>query len=144
MKDRQKRVEILSSVWQKKRNGDANGVARSMENGNRRAVLNRKKKSGNSENTSDEYRPEFTFLTNHSHVLVCLARDPRMRLRDVAAEVGITERAVQAIIRDLTAVDVLRISKDGRRNVYSINQKVQLRHPVEEHRTIGDLLRLVL
>ena len=91
-----------------------------------------------------EKRLDFTFLTNHSHVLVCLARDPRMRLRDVATKVGITERAVQAIIRDLTHAGVLEISKDGRRNVYSINQDQQLRHAVEEHRTIGDLLSIVL
>lgn len=89
-------------------------------------------------------KPDFTFLTNYSHVLICLARDPRMRLRDVANEVGITERAVQTIIRDLTQAEILIITKEGRRNVYAINRDARLRHPVEQPHTVGELLKTVL
>ncbi len=87
---------------------------------------------------------DFTFLTNHSHVLVCLTRDPQRRLRDVADDVGITERAVQAIVRDLAQAGVLTIKKEGRRNVYTVNKKARLRHPVEGGTTVGQLLKVVL
>ncbi|MCX7633717.1 MAG: ArsR family transcriptional regulator [Turneriella sp.] len=88
--------------------------------------------------------PSFTFLTNHSHVLVCLAQKGDLTLREVAQRVGITERAVVAIVRDLAQVKVLTISKKGRRNVYQINPQIHLRHPVEQHKTVGDLLRAIL
>lgn len=87
---------------------------------------------------------EFTFLTNHSHVLICLARGEDITLREVAMRVGITERAVLAIVKDLTLAKVLSVSKNGRRNVYKINPQVHLRHPVEEHKTVGDLLNSIL
>lgn len=87
---------------------------------------------------------EFTFLTNHSHVLICLASAPGITLREVAARVGITERAVIAIVRDLEAAKVVTVSKQGRRNIYRINLRVPLRHPVESHRTVGDLLKSIL
>ena len=86
---------------------------------------------------------EWTFLTNHSHVLICLHRDPQMRLRDVAEEVGITERAVQRIVQDLEEAGVLKRHRSGRRNVYQINMKCRLRHPVEGHCRVGDLLEMV-
>ena len=86
----------------------------------------------------------WTFLSNHAHVLLCLARDPGLRLRDVAAEVGITERAVQKIVADLEAGDVLTRHREGRRNRYVIHPRVPLRHPIEAHCQIGDLLRMVL
>lgn len=85
----------------------------------------------------------WTFLTNHSHVLICLARDPLRRLRDVAEEVGITERAVQRIVADLEAAGVLIRERDGRRNHYTIRADQPLRHPIESHRTIGDVLDLL-
>ncbi len=90
-------------------------------------------------------RPEYqwTFLTNHSHVLICLERQPDLRLRDVAEMVGITERAVQRIIADLEEADVLSHEKEGRRNRYHVNKKHPLRHAIEKHRTVGDLLGLV-
>jgi len=87
---------------------------------------------------------DFTFLTNHSHVLICLARGEDITLREVAMRVGITERAVLAIVKDLTLAKVLSVSKNGRRNVYKINPQVHLRHPVEQHKTVGDLLRSIL
>ncbi len=86
----------------------------------------------------------WTFLTNHSHVLVCLAQDPLLRLRDVAERVGITERAVQRIVSELENEGVLTRIRDGRRNRYQIHPERPLRHPVESHRTVGDLLSLVL
>ncbi len=85
----------------------------------------------------------WTFLSNHSHVLICLARDPLLRLRDVAASVGITERAVQRIVADLEAAGVITRTRDGRRNQYEINRALPLRHPVEAGCTIGDLLAMV-
>lgn len=86
----------------------------------------------------------WTFLTNHSHVLICLAGQPDLRLRDVAARVGITERAVQRIVADLEEAGVLTRSRDGRRNQYHITTSCLLRHPVEEHCTVRDLLGMVV
>ena len=88
--------------------------------------------------------PDFTFLTNHSHVLICLASSPEITLREVASRVGITERAVIAIVHDLKAIRVLTVSKTGRRNTYKVHSQVHLRHPVESHRTVGDLLTAIL
>lgn len=82
----------------------------------------------------------WTFLTNHAHVLVCLLRDPEMRMRDVAVQVGITERAVQRIVAELEAGGALRRERDGRRNRYHVDLSARLRHPLESHRTVGDLL----
>jgi len=86
---------------------------------------------------------EWTFFTNHAHVLVCLAGDGEMRLRDVAAKVGITERAVQRIVSELEEGGVLMRERDGRRNRYTIEHNRPLRHDLEAHRTVGDLLDLV-
>jgi DNA-binding transcriptional ArsR family regulator len=86
----------------------------------------------------------WTFLSNHGHVLVCLARDPEARLRDVASSVGITERAVQKIVSDLEAAGVVARVRDGRRNRYRLFTDRPLRHPIESHRTVGSLLGMVL
>jgi len=86
----------------------------------------------------------WTFLSNHTHVLVCLAANPDSILRDVAAQVGITERAVQRIVADLEAGGVLHRERDGRRNRYQIELDVHLRHALEQHCRIGDLLALVV
>jgi len=86
----------------------------------------------------------WTFLSNHGHVLVCLARDPDARLRDVAARVGITERAVQKIVSDLEEAGVVERLRDGRRNHYRVFPDRPLRHPIESHRTVGSLLGMVL
>jgi hypothetical protein len=85
----------------------------------------------------------WTFLSNHAHVLVSLARDPEARLRDVAEAVGITERAVQGIVADLAAAGVLVKHRRGRRNRYEIDRSVPLRHPLEAHADVGMLLRLL-
>lgn len=87
--------------------------------------------------------PGWTFLTNHMHILVVLAGEPDMRIRDLAEEVGITQRAVQRILAELTEAKILRVSKDGRRNRYTINRRTRLRHPLENRHTIGELLDLL-
>lgn len=86
----------------------------------------------------------WTFLTNHSHVLLCLAEDPEARMRDVAERVGITERAVQRIVSELEAAGYLIRSREGRRNRYEVKGDLPLRHPVEGHRNLDALIKLVL
>ena len=90
-----------------------------------------------------EQTTTWTFLTNHTHVLVVLSRDPTARIRDIAEEVGITQRAVQRILAELVADDVIRITKHGRRNEYRINGRKRLRHPLEAGKKLEDLLRLI-
>jgi len=85
----------------------------------------------------------WTLFSNHGHVLVCLASDSDARLRDVAANVGITERAVQKIVRDLQTHGMISVTKHGRRNRYRIHQKKNFRHELEAHCTLGDLMKLV-
>ena len=86
----------------------------------------------------------WTFLTNHSHVLICLARDPSARLRDVALEVGITERAVQRIVSDLEGDGVLTHVREGRRNRYAVHPERHLRHPVEARTILSALLAVIV
>ena len=83
----------------------------------------------------------WTFLTNHSHVLLCLYRNPEITLREVAILVGITERMVQKIVAELVEANFMEVTRIGRRNTYSILVDKKLRHPLESHRSIGDLLR---
>lgn len=85
----------------------------------------------------------WTFLSNHTHVLVCLAADGAQTLREVASKVGVTERAVQRIVADLEAAGVLERQREGRRNTYRLHVDTPLRHPLEAHCRIGDLLQLV-
>jgi biotin operon repressor len=86
----------------------------------------------------------WTFLTNHSHVIILLANKPDMVLREVASEIGITERAVQRIIADLEEDGFLIREKIGRQNHYRVVRDLPLRHPIEAHRFIGDLVDLIL
>ena len=86
----------------------------------------------------------WTFLSNHAHVLVCLASNPNSRLRDVAASVGITERAVQKIVGDLEEAGVILRERSGRRNSYRLDVNVPLRHPLEAHRNVAALLGVFL
>ncbi len=85
----------------------------------------------------------WTFLTNHGHVLLCIARDPQMRGRDIAAQVGITERAAQSLIADLVAAGYVTRSREGRRNRYELNGSLPLRHPLEQTHHVGELLRVL-
>jgi DNA-binding Lrp family transcriptional regulator len=84
--------------------------------------------------------PGWTFLTNHGHVLVCLARDPNTRLRDIAQQVGITERAVQRIVGELEEAGYVERTKVGRRNSYVLHAELPLRHPLERDQAVGSLL----
>lgn len=92
---------------------------------------------------SPENLPEWTFLSNHGHVLVCLALDPQSRLRDIAARVGITERAVQGILRNLEDAGYVLKERVGRRNSYTVNGDQPFRHPLEARVPVGDFLRLI-
>ena len=87
---------------------------------------------------------KWTFLTNHTHVLLCLAGQPELLLREVAAQVGITERGVQKIVAELVAAGLLSRERDGRRNNYQLNTLQPLRHPIEAHCTVDGLIRFVL
>ncbi len=86
---------------------------------------------------------KWTLFSNHGHVLVVLSRDPDARLRDVAQIVGITERAVQKIVRDLQDGGLVGVTKHGRRNRYRLRLNQPLRHTLEAHCTIGELLEMV-
>jgi DNA-binding MarR family transcriptional regulator len=93
--------------------------------------------------SEDQTPPSWTFFSNHGHVLLCLKQSKGMRLREVALKVGITERAVQKIVKDLETGGVITKEKVGRCNEYKIQTEVRLRHPVESHRSVGDLLNWV-
>lgn len=88
--------------------------------------------------------PEWTFFTNHAHVFLCIARDPDVRMRDVAALVGITERAVQRIVAELEDAGYIERIRNGRRNRYEVRTNLPLRHPIERHERVSSLIALVL
>ena len=89
----------------------------------------------------DEHR--WKFATNHAHVLQCIAADPIVRLRDIAASVGITERTAAHIVKDLEWAGYLTKTRDGRRNRYDVHSELPLRHPRHQHRTVGELIRFL-
>jgi hypothetical protein len=86
----------------------------------------------------------WTFLTNHAHVLICLAQAPDRTIREVARLVGITERAVQRIVAELEESGYLSHTRKGRTNRYSIHAHRPLRHPLESHRAVGELISMVI
>lgn len=92
---------------------------------------------------SSKHSGSWTFFSNHAHVLLCLHRDPDVLLREVAIEVGITERAVQKIVAELEEAQVVKRTRVGRRNHYLIRKRSKLRHPIESHRSVADLLEFV-
>ena len=83
---------------------------------------------------------EWSFLTNHARVLICIAHDPGIRLRDIASTLGITERTAYGIVTDLTEGGYVVKEKDGRRNRYEIQAHLPLREPITRERTIGEVL----
>ncbi|GAB3691145.1 MarR family transcriptional regulator [Nocardiopsis sp. NPDC006832] len=87
---------------------------------------------------------EWTFLTNHAHVLLCVVRDPQARLRDVTEQVGITERAAQRIVADLVEAGYLEREREGRRNRYRMHPELPLRHPMDRDTAIGELLAVLI
>ncbi|MEO9198743.1 MAG: winged helix-turn-helix domain-containing protein [Antricoccus sp.] len=82
----------------------------------------------------------WTFLTNHAHVLMCVAQNPNVRLRDIAQIVGITERAAQRIITELEEAGYLQRERDGRRNAYRLNTSMPLRHPMDSALGVAELI----
>jgi DNA-binding IclR family transcriptional regulator len=92
---------------------------------------------------SEQPSGSWTFVTNHTQVLLCLARDPRIRLRDVADAVGITERATQRILTDLVEAGYVERARVGRRNEYTINREHTMRHVAQLDQQIGGLLDLL-
>jgi DNA-binding MarR family transcriptional regulator len=84
------------------------------------------------------------FLTNHAHVLVCVAHDPGIRLRDIAAAVGITERAAHRILSELVEEGYVARERVGRRNRYEVKPGLPLRHPLVQGREVGDLLAVLV
>ena len=88
-------------------------------------------------------RPTWTFLSNHGHVLMCLAADPDARLRDIAERVGVTERTVFGIVENLEQAGIVIREKIGRRNTYRIDRSRHLRHEIEASHTVGDLIDLL-
>ena len=117
-------------------------VAKKKKTSKKPNAAHRVKAAGGSVSTMDRPRG-WTFLTNHSHVLILLHRNPDMVLREVAQQVGITERAVQRIVQDLEEGGFVVRERVGRQNHYEVMVDQSLRHPIESHRDIGDLLDLV-
>lgn len=86
---------------------------------------------------------KWTFFTNHAHVLFCISEDPDITLREVALRVGITERATQRIVAELEEGGYLSHERKGRRNHYELIDNAPLRHSIEAHVEIGDILRVL-
>jgi DNA-binding MarR family transcriptional regulator len=86
---------------------------------------------------------DWTFLTNHAHVLLCVAQDPGVRHRDLAERVGITERAAQRIVADLVDAGYLEVTREGRRNRYTLHGDLPLRHPLEQDHHVGEILAVL-
>ena len=87
---------------------------------------------------------EWSFFTNHARVLICIARDPGMRLRDLADALDITERSAYAIVADLVEAGYVVKDKDGRRNRYQVESQLPLPEPIGRERTIGEVLGLLI
>jgi len=97
---------------------------------------------GNMNNTDNKIE-NWTFFSNNAHVLVCLTHSPQPTTREIALQVGITERAVQRIMTKLIEAGVVTVSKEGRRNSYELDLNQRLRHPLESHKTIGEFIQLI-
>ena len=87
--------------------------------------------------------PGWTFLTNHAQVLVCIARDPGIRLRDIGQRVGITERAAHRIVVELADAGYITRQRNGRRNHYTINTHFPLPEPIAHEQNVGELLAIL-
>jgi hypothetical protein len=103
------------------------------------------KNSGNqNEASSAAAASRWDFLTNHAHVLLCVAHDPGIRLRDIAAAVGITERGAHKVLSELVDEGYVLRERHGRRNRYTVKPELPLRHPLVHDREVGDLLNVLL
>ena len=92
---------------------------------------------------AEETTPRWAFLTNHARALICIARDPGARLREIGQHVGITERAAHRIVAELLAAGYITRTRDGRRNRYTINEDLPLPDPIARDQNVGDLLTLL-
>ena len=99
--------------------------------------------SNNHGRASDNAQGTWRFVTNHTQVLLCIARDPQVRLRDVASTVGITERAAQRILADLVEAGYVTRERVGRRNRYVINDRLRMRHPAQATHEVRELHELL-
>ncbi len=102
-----------------------------------------KRSAAGSRTKTDRDGGRWTFLSNHTHVLICLHREPELTLREVAQRVGITERSVQRILGELEDGGYLQRERQGLRNHYRFRDSVHLRHPIEQHVRVGDLIALI-
>ena len=93
--------------------------------------------------SSTEHSASWTFLTNHTQVLICITQDVDITLRDVANKVGITERAAQRIVADLVEAEIIDRRRVGRRNHYLVNRGALMRHDAQANQEIGPLLDLL-
>jgi len=93
---------------------------------------------------STEASQTWTFLSNHAHVLVCVAKNPDVRLSEVAALVGVRERTVHRIVHELIDAGYISVTKEGRNNVYSVNLDKPLRHPLEADHNIQAIIAPLL
>jgi DNA-binding transcriptional ArsR family regulator len=100
--------------------------------------------SGDQEQRLPPTTPRWDFLTNHAHVLLCVAHDPGIRLRDIAAAVGITERATHRILSQLVEEGYVLRERQGRRNRYQVVAGLPMRHPLVEGREVGELLEVLI
>ena len=92
----------------------------------------------------EELTKEWSFLSNHSLVLICIAKNPDVKTKEIAELVGITERRVYKILSDLDEAGVIEREKEGRRNHFIIHSEIHLRHPLEQDHEIGDLFKGIL
>lgn len=91
----------------------------------------------------NQVAPAWTFLTNHSQVLVCIARDPGVRLREIGERIGITERAAHRIVVDLATAGYITRQRNGRRNQYTINTDLPMHDPIAREQNVGQLLEIL-
>ena len=84
----------------------------------------------------------WTFLSNHGHVMVQLNQNPEMKVKDLAERVGVTERRTQTILAELEEAGYISVTRNGRRNIYKVNQNLKFRHPSESNKSIGLLLKI--
>lgn len=94
-------------------------------------------------NNTDKKTESWKFFSNNAHVLFCLTHTPQPTAREIAIQVGITERAVQRILTKLVSAGVVAVRKEGRRNRYELDLNQRLRHPLESHKTIGEFIQLI-
>lgn len=87
--------------------------------------------------------PRWDFLTNHAHVLLCVSQDPGIRLRDIAAAIGITERSAHKVLSELIEEGYVLRERHGRRNRYKVKPELPLRHPLVRERVVGELLEVL-